>query len=433
MRTEASASGAEGVAAALRPIIVLVVDDSPSQRKMLALLLRRWNFDVIEAADGASALAVCKARPVDFVISDWMMPEMTGPELCRAIRKLRCDHYHYFILLTSKSAKEDIATGLDAGADDFLSKPMDPGEMQARLRAGQRILSMQEDLVDKNRRITEALDTLTNLYDDIERDLRAAAQLQKSLIPPRQSHCGGVEIGVLYRPAGHVGGDLVGFFQVSDHRICAYSIDVSGHGVSSALLTVRLANFFSPDHLDENIAVQDIGCGQCAPRDPAEISAGLNERLQDEADTDQYFTMLFADINTATGAVRFCQAGHPSPAILRHSGGIEFAGTGGAPIGLVPGMDYTTEAVHLSPGDKMLLFSDGITECMDPGGAMLEAAGLARLLGRVSSGTGDAEILNRLMDRVTEFAGGAAFEDDVSALLLTMPDQADRGNVRAAK
>lgn len=403
-----------------RRLVALVADDSTSLRKMLVMMLKKWNFDVLEASDGDRALEICKTQEIDFVLSDWMMPGMSGPELCRAIREMKTTNYIYFIMLTSKSGKNEVAEGLDAGADDFLVKPTDIGELHARLRAGQRLVRMQDDLVDKNRRISEAFDRLNALYEGIDRDLRAAAKLQKSLIPDRQTRCGPVPIGIAYRPAGHVGGDLVGFFQVSDSRIAAYAIDVSGHGVSSALMTARLSNFFTPQHLDENIAIRRLPNGEYHPRDPASIARELNERLQDEADNDQYFTMLFADVNLDTGMVRFCQAGHPNPAVIRRNGEVEFFGEGGAPIGLMPEMDYETGVLHLVPGDRFLIFSDGITECEDPNGKMLENEGLAEMLSRHPC-MGEKAILDHVVQDLVEFSGSEMFTDDVSALIFTMP------------
>ena len=413
-------AAAEPISRALRPLVALVVDDSPSQRKMLVMLLKKWNFVALEAVDGTEALDICSRREIDFIISDWMMPNMTGPELCRAVRRLNQRHYTYIILLTSKHSKEEIAIGLDGGADDFLTKPMDVGELQARMRAGQRILMMQEDLVDKNRRVTEAFDKLNTLYQSIERDLKAAARLQQTLIPGRQSKCGPMDIGIAYQPAGHVGGDLLGFFEVARDRIAAYSIDVSGHGVSSALLTARLSNFFTSQHLEENIAVKRIDQGLFQPRDPALIAHELNERMQDDADNDQYFTMLFADVNLSTGMVRFCQAGHPNPAVIRATGEVEFVGEGGAPIGLIPDMDYDSSVVHLAPGDRLMMFSDGITECESPGGTMLEEEGLTEML-RKHWGLEESDVLEQVLVDMEAFTGSADFDDDVSALLLTMP------------
>ena len=417
---------------AVRPLVALVVDDSPSQRKMLALLLKKWKFTVLEAEDGERALELSRGRKIDFIISDWVMPNMTGPELCRAIRSEYEQGYIYFILLTSKSEKKEVATGLDSGADDFLSKPLDTDELRARLRAGQRLLSMQEDLLDKNRRISEAFDKLNQLYESIEKDLRASARLQTSLIPEPQSKCGPVSIGVSYEPCGHVGGDLLGYFQISKDRIAVYSIDVSGHGISSALLTARLSNFFSSQHLRGNIAVRRLEDGSYHPRNPATIAQDLNERMQDEADTDQYFTMLFADVNLTTGLVRYCQAGHPNPAVIRATGEIEFVGGGGPPIGLISGVEYDTEVLYLDDGDRLMLFSDGITECEDPNGEMLENEGLSALLSR-HWGMGEHEVLEQIIADLSTYSGKSRFDDDVSALMLTMPVNTDRLAPRRSK
>ena len=114
---------------------VLVVDDSRMQRRILCASLRRWGFVVSEAASGTEALQVCREHPPDLVLSDWMMPGMDGLDFCREFRAMPRETYGYFILLTSKSGKEEIANGLDAGADDFLTKPVNASELRARIAA----------------------------------------------------------------------------------------------------------------------------------------------------------------------------------------------------------------------------------------------------------------------------------------------------------
>lgn len=416
----ADAAREDPVQGAPRTLSALVVDDSAALRKTLRLVLARWGFDVLEASDGASALEICRSRPVDFLISDWMMPGVTGPDLCRAVRALGREEYAYIILLTAKSQAGEIVAGLDAGADDFLVKPPDFVELRARLRAGERLIRMHDDLVDKNRRVSEAFDRLNVLYQEVDGDLRAAARLQQALIPDRQTRCGPVPIGIAWQPAGHVGGDLVGFYQGTESRIVAYSIDVSGHGVSSALMTARISNLFAARHLDENIGIRRLPSGEYHPRDPAAIVAELNERLQDEADCDQYFTMMLADTNFDTGLIRFCQAGHPNAVIIRRDGRIEFVGRGGAPVGLIPGMQYETDVVSLEPGDRFMMLSDGITEAANDRDEMLEEDGLARILaGRLW--LGEKEMLDHVLTSALAFAGRDRFEDDVSAIVLTMP------------
>ncbi len=403
-----------------RPLTVLVVDDSASQRTTLKLLLRKWKLDVVEASSGEAALGVCRDRAVDFIISDWMMPGLSGPALCKEVRALANPGYTYFILMTSKREKNAVSEGLDAGADDFLSKPLNMGELLARMRAGHRLLRMQDDLIDKNRRVSEAFERLNALYAEIDADLRAAAKLQQALIPPRENRCGTARIGICYQPAGHVGGDLVGFFAVSEGQIAVYCIDVSGHGVSSALLTARLSALLRPHHIEESIAVEQEPGGGLSLRDPAFVAAALNERIQDDADTDQYFTMIYAIIDVDAGEMHFCQAGHPPPALIAPDGEVRFVGDGGPPIGLIPALQYETESVTLEPGARLFLYSDGIIECEAPDQSLFETRRLADVLAQTLDRS-DTEVLDALLAAMRDFSDQDRFTDDVSGLLLSLP------------
>ena len=234
---------------------ILVVDDSRAQRRILSMTLARGGYLVTEADSGISALALCQEMRFDIVLSDWMMPEMNGLDFCREYKALPRDDYGYFILLTSKSEKAEIADGLDCGADDFLTKPVNPDELRARLRAGECILGMQAELMEKNRLVGSTLDELQKLYDSLDRDLIEARKLQQTLVRERFRDFGGGEVSVLLRPSGHVGGDLVGFFEINPQRIGVYSVDVSGHGVASAMMTARLSGLLSGSTPDQNVAL----------------------------------------------------------------------------------------------------------------------------------------------------------------------------------
>ncbi|MEO0991034.1 MAG: response regulator, partial [Pseudomonadota bacterium] len=164
---------------------ILVVDDSRLQRRILCSMLKKDGHTVLEADSGIAALDICREAEVDIVLSDWMMPGMDGLAFCKAFKALPRESYGYFILLTSKSEKDDIAEGLGAGADDFLTKPVNAQELRARIVAGQRILEMERELTDKNALISQTLEELQSLYDGLERDLVEAQKLQQSLVPER--------------------------------------------------------------------------------------------------------------------------------------------------------------------------------------------------------------------------------------------------------
>ncbi|MCB2137068.1 MAG: SpoIIE family protein phosphatase [Rhodobacteraceae bacterium] len=395
---------------------VMVVDDSRVQRKILSTQLSRAGFLVTEAGTGAEALEICRRHPHELVISDWMMPGLSGLEFCRALREIDSDRYVYFILLTSKSESAEIARGLDGGADDFLTKPVNGDELRARIDAGERILRMERELLEKNRLLSSTLSELQRLYDSVDRDLQEARKLQQSLVRERNRNFGGAEVSLLLRPSGHVGGDLVGYFPINATRIGVFSIDVSGHGITSALMTARIAGYLSGDSPEQNLALVQTHSGSYDARAPEELAKMLNQMILREMQTETYLTLAYAELDLATGDVALVQAGHPHPAVQRANGAVEFLGAGGMPIGLIEAATYERVETRLAPGDRLLLMSDGVTEAENASGAQLGEDGLAILMDRCGGSAGP-DYLETLIWHLSEFSAGE-FLDDVSAALV---------------
>lgn len=396
---------------------VLVVDDSRAQRRMLSVQLSRWGYEVAEAASGEEALDLCRHQSFQLVLSDWMMPGMTGLEFCRAFRALPGEGYGYFILLTSKSDKTEIASGLEAGADDFLTKPVSADELRARLRAGERILGMQRELVDKNRLLGVALDQLQKVYDSLDRDLIEARKLQQTLMRDRHRDFSGGSVSLILRPSGHVGGDLVGSFAISPRRVAVYSVDVSGHGVASAMMTARLAGMLSGASPDMNIALTSGQDGFHDAWPPEMVAWRLNRMMIEDLQVEQYFTLAYAEIDMATGQCMMVQAGHPHPLVLRRDGAVEMVGDGGLPIGLIEGASYQRITFRLDPGDRLILASDGFTECPDRNREELGVEGLDAIL-TAHSALSSPQLLEAMIWALSRHAGTADFPDDVSALVF---------------
>ena len=404
---------------------VLVVDDSRAQRKVVAVSLKRQGFEVVEAGSGEEALAVLRQDPVDLVLSDWMMPGMDGLELCRQVRTLPQEAYVYFILLTSKSEKGAVAQGLDVGADDFLNKPVSPEELRARIYAGDRILKMTRELSEKNRIITTTLNEMSTLYDALDRDLIEARKMQQSLVRERYRDFGTAEVSLLLKPSGHVGGDLVGFFRAGAGKLAVYSIDVSGHGIASALLTARLAGFLSEGAPEHNIALVRDTDGSYVARPPQEVATLLNMLMLDEMKSDLYFTIVIGYLDLETGTVDIAQCGHPNPVLVRPSGRPSYHGQSGLPIGLIEDGDYAQWRLQLTPGDRLLFYSDGFTECADPDGRLLDEDGFARMIDANAALPGGA-FFEALVWDLDAFRGGGEFADDLSAAMIEYrgpPDQ----------
>ncbi|WP_287185796.1 PP2C family protein-serine/threonine phosphatase [Rhodovulum sp.] len=397
--------------------LVLLVDDSRLQRRILRASLERWGYAVEECGSAEEALEICGDRPVDLIISDWMMPGMNGPEFCRAFRALPRDSYGYFILLTSKSETGEMVHGLDVGADEFLTKPVNANELRARIASGERILHMENQLRERNRLLSATLGELRSLYDAVDRDLVEARKLQQSLLRDRSRRFGGSEVSLLLRPCGHVGGDLVGFFPAGDGQVGLFSVDVSGHGISSAMITARLAGLLSSASAEQNIALESDADGAIHVRPPEEVVEHLNRLFHEELETEHYLTILLAVVSLDSGVMRFVQAGHPYPAIQRADGRVEFIGSGGLPVGLIPGARYEVDEARLHPGDRILMASDGITECPSPSGDQLGDEGLCALMARNAAMRGES-FLEVVMTELIAFAGSPDLPDDVSAVLF---------------
>lgn len=396
---------------------VLLVDDSRLQRRILSASLIRDGYEVLEAESGEVALKICRETPPDLVLSDLVMPGMDGLEFCQAFRALPGDKYGYFILLTSKSETEVVVRGLEGGADDFVTKPVNAHELRARISAGERILRMQRELTDKNSVISDTLDELQRLYDSLDRDLIEAKKLQQSLVPERFQDFGTGAVSLELLSSGHVGGDLVGQYRINDSMVGLYAIDVSGHGISSALMTARLAGYLSSSSPDQNVALRMLPDGTHTYLPPHEVIARLNRTIMEEMETELYFTMFLAVVNLQSGQVEMAQAGHPHPIIVRSNGDIEQDGPGGLPVGLIDGAEFTQFETILEPGDRLLILSDGVTECPDASGEMLGENGLEDLVASLA-GQSVETTLEALIWRLGEFAGGAGFPDDISGVLF---------------
>ncbi|RRH78061.1 fused response regulator/phosphatase [Falsigemmobacter faecalis] len=394
---------------------ILVVDDSAAQRRLIRISLEKWGYLVAEASSGAEGLDLCRREGFDLVISDWVMPGLTGPEFCRAWRSLPGAHFGYFILVTSKSGKEEVAAGLEAGADDFLTKPVSAAELRARLRAGERQLDLRAELQSKNDQLAEALSEVRRLWSTLEHDLAEARRLQQLLVRGRHLDLGRATVSFSLHPSGHVGGDLVGYIPRGSGRVAIFSIDVSGHGVAAAMLAARLSGIFASAFKEGDVLYTE-NRREIGLPGPRQITERLNQLLQ-VMGLDHYFTWACAEMDLRNGRVALVQAGHPHPLLLRTDGAVEMAGPGGLPVGLIANASWEEAELHLQPGERLMLMTDGLTECRNPSGQELGDEGLMDLVRRNSSLRGEAFLL-AIEQALIAFNGGPDFADDLSFAVI---------------
>ena len=147
---------------------ILVADDSVVSRHILAATLRKWGYDVVDVANGTDAWKILSEEGApSMAVLDWVMPGISGPEVCQLVRKQGREDYTYVLLLTSRGNKEDLVAGMEAGADDYVVKPFEHSELQVRLRAGKRIVELQRELLAAREALRDqaTLDALTGLWN----------------------------------------------------------------------------------------------------------------------------------------------------------------------------------------------------------------------------------------------------------------------------
>ena len=227
---------------------ILLVDDSKTVLLYMTSALQKQGYEVIAVEDGESALEVLTHRTdIQFVLSDLMMPGISGIELCRELKSSAFSRYIFFVLLSSRNDQESIIKGMDAGADDFVDKKTSVEELQARIRAGFRTLELHNTLTTKNQELDLA-------YQTIQQDLDAASDLMTQLLPvEEQIHT--AKFSFTYVPCSKIGGDMFGYVELDEQHVAFYVFDVSGHGISSALMAFSVQQTLSQRHQSESITL----------------------------------------------------------------------------------------------------------------------------------------------------------------------------------
>lgn len=395
---------------------VIVVDDDPFSLSFTSTLVRNCGHDVLEASDGEMAWELLQCQDISLMVSDWLMPGLSGTDLCRRVRTTAFGRYVYIILCTSKGEKADLIEGMDAGADDFMVKPISAEEMRVRLRAGERVLSLASSLADRNRALEEANRKLQETYEHIESDIRAAAWVQQNLLPPPSLKELGVSCSWCFRPSSYMSGDIFNFFPVDDRHLGFYLLDVSGHGVPAAMFSVGLSLMMTPDGSHGSPLKRYDPClGRFEAARPGEVVSVLNRRFQTK--DERHFTMSYGVLDPRESILRLAQAGNPNPVLIRSGGQVRPVSSGGMPVGLWPDIDFDCVELPFTPGDRLVLYSDGVSECTN---SSHEEFGDDRLLAYLkTAGTEPLEaMLNGLERELESWHGSANFDDDVSLLAL---------------
>ena len=258
----------------------------------------------------------------------------------------------------------------------------------------------------------------------MSRDLKAAAKIQEAFLPGEALHVPGLDFAWTYRPCDELGGDGLNVIPLGGSRVGLYLLDVSGHGVASALLSVTLSRVLSPPPEPSSILVRDENdSGRSEITPPAEVADRLNELFPFDTATGQFTTMIYGVLDAATGEFRYVSAGHPGPVHLPAGAGPVILESQGLAIGLAEDA-YEEQSIRLAAGDRLYLYSDGVPEAMDRDG---EEFGYARLLQSIGRGRSVPlqEDVAALLGEIERWRGDANAQDDIAILAVEVSAAVD--------
>ncbi len=403
---------------------ILVVDDEDLILDVIARYLAQRGEHCETTTSGQQALERVQAYDFDIVLTDLTMPGIDGLELTRRVKALRPQTV--CIVMSGVGTRLDVIAAMQIGVFDFLDKPFSDLAVLAmvieRAATSRRLVrerdALLEDLKKQNDKLEISLGRLHTAYGQLrqqdatlESDLRQAQRVQRKLLPAAFPVLDGFEVFGYFAPCERLGGDFFGAVPLGDGRLAVYLVDVAGHGVSAAMITIIMRELLQPRRLVE-ARHEILGA-------PDKALAFLNSALREENfEPPILVTMVYAVIDTKAGTITVGSAGHPAPLVVDGSGDARALVVSGAVLGLENPGTFTTATLSLNTGDTLLLYSDGISEARIDQGPEFTAAKLGRVLaaqrGRSAAGVGEA-IEAELRDHLD----GHTPADDMTFLVIS--------------
>jgi phosphoserine phosphatase RsbU/P len=317
--------------------LILIVDDTPTNIGVISGALKdSYRTKIATNGEKALALANAEEKP-DLILLDIMMPGMDGYEVCTRLKGDPATAEIPIIFLTGQTGAEDETRGFEVGAVDYVHKPFSPAVVKARVRS--HIL------------LREARAQLSKQLHALNEELEMARQIQLSILPHSVPQLPGLDIAARYSPMTSVAGDFYDFIQIDEQHIGILIADVSGHGLPSALIASMI-----------QVALAGQASHAC---EPARVLAGLNHALVGKF-TMNFVTAAYVYMDLEKKFLRYAGAGHPPVLRFRDSEGktaqlLE----NGIVLGMIGDAEYTTLEIPLQPGDRHVLYTDGIPEAAD--------------------------------------------------------------------
>jgi sigma-B regulation protein RsbU (phosphoserine phosphatase) len=376
---------------------ILVIDDDALTRKILIRTLTAAGYRCDESENGRAAWERVHREQPALLLLDLEMPELNGAELLKRLRTDRNPDIAQIpaIMLTGHGGEESEVRCLEAGADDFVTKPINGAVLRARIETQLRLRLMRRQLQQQN-------DELEAWRRNLERDLSAARLTQQSLIPHKPQKLPGWDVAACFRPVIQVGGDIYGWLRMKDGRFLFWIADATGHGASAALLTTLTKLLFHHGAVEQDA--------------PAAIMQAINNDFRSIFGARSFMTAMCAALEPETGRVTVVGAGHPPLLVSRSSGEVELTASTAPPLGLIEVPQFVETIVELGQNDAFVLYTDGLYGAPDEKQRRLTPEKLAKLVDH-SAPSAEA-LLMRILNKIRPDGSNTRLPDDVAALAV---------------
>ena len=392
---------------------VLVVDDTPDNIMLMTEILGGL-YQVKVAVNGKKALSIAQSdNPPDIILLDIMMPEMDGYEVCRILKADNSTEAIPIIFVTAMSDIDDEQQGLSLGAVDYITKPVSPPLLLARVKTQLRLYNQNRYLDDLVQQRTRQLTIETAHRQKLENELQVARDIQMAMLPRQVDGgitAGRCRISAQLRPAREVGGDFYCIFPVANNprgnNKMVFAIgDVSGKSVPAALFMARACTLLESIGNDEH--------------SPEKIMLKMNQALCRNNDECMFVTIGCGVLDTQTGKLNYASAGHDSPVLIQQDGSVSVLEVSGGPlIGIYESAEFALSTTQLQPGESLLLYTDGITEAFNSSGEMFTDKRLIEALSVNTPQTSDV-LVESLIQKVDDFCTGAEQSDDITVVAVS--------------
>jgi sigma-B regulation protein RsbU (phosphoserine phosphatase) len=381
---------------------ILIVDDTPINLGVISGALKD-SFITKVATNGEKALAIASgAEKPDLILLDVMMPGMDGYEVCRRLKANPETQNIPVIFLTGQTGTGDETKGFEVGAVDYIHKPFSAAIVKVRVRL--------------HLMLREAHEQIARQLVAINNELEMARQIQLSILPSNTPKLPGLEIVARYIPMTSVAGDFYDFIALDEKRVGVLIADVSGHGLPAALIASMLQVALTAQFAHAS--------------DPGKVLSGLNQALCGKFQRN-FVTAAYVFVDLENNSMTYAGAGHPPLLHWRSSSGsASEVYENGLVLGQFPEETYSAVNVPLAPGDRCVLYTDGVLETSNPAQEEFGIGRFMRLMG-TSHGLGADQFIDALLDELSRWSGhprGEGQQDDITVLVIDVKSHLQPAN-----